>query len=353
MHSKTETATVPRPDASAAHPVRDGNSGTPADGAVSDNPPRSGLLDKILIGPILVSLGLHLILLFSLAVIQLNLKRPQSVQRAAVIADTLVDIRKDIFESVDWEVEDAPTLRDPGGGLKSLSELEQESSLDEMENAVSGLAALTGDRGLSSNAGTGGNSLAEGLGDGGGIGAGTADFFGTTAKGKSIVYVIDRSYSMNNNRAMRLAVDELLRSLKSLGPLMEFQVIFYNTEPTMLDLPGRGMVRASPGNLERARQQILSVSPKGGTDHVKALRRALDLNPDIVMFLTDAEDISKADIETLTRRNQRKQRNREPATINVIQFHHDSERLPVTTSETLAKANTGTYRLIETSGEPK
>lgn len=312
-------------------------------------------LQRLFQAPAVISILVHLVLLTFLAVQHFSLKEPRQAMRATVIADTVVDMRKDIFESLAWEVEDAPTLRDPGGGLKSLAELEQEASIDDAQQAVAGLSAIASGRnrlGLSDGQAAGANSLAEGLGDGGGSGAGSADFFGASAKGKSVLYVIDRSFSMNSNRAMRLAITELIRSLKSLGPFMEFQVVFYNTKVDLLQLPGRGMVRASPGNLERARQQIEAVSPEGGTDHVNALKRALDFHPDIIMFLTDAEDITPEQIEIVTRQNQRRRRGQSPASINVIQFHHEVGRAPVTTSEKLAKLNNGTYRLIETTRTP-
>lgn len=301
--------------------------------------------------PVVLSVVCHILLLTILALLSMTTDRGRSANRAAVIVDTEVQVRKDIFESVDWDVEPELTVREAGGGPQSLAELEQDTSVTDAEQAVTGLAALaSGQAALGSTTGDlSGNSLAQGLGDGGGIGTGSADFFGTSAKGQSILYVIDRSFSMHNNRAMERAIQELLRSLQSLGPLMEFQVIFYNTEPILLELPGKGLVRASPGNIERARQQILQVAPKGGTDHVKALRRALDLRPEIIMYLTDADDMSQADITLLTRQNHNKRRKGNPASINVIQFHHDPDRPPVTTAEKLAQNNTGTYKLIDLS----
>ena len=43
----------------------------------------------------------------------------------------------------------------------------------------------------------------------------------------------------------------------------------------------------------------------GGTDHGAALRRALAFHPDILYFLTDADDVSPDDVRTATRLNGR------------------------------------------------
>lgn len=292
--------------------------------------------------PFFISAGLHAVLLLILALFSLTTGLGRKARRDVVVVDTVLDVRHDVFESNEWVPEPKQALR-KAGGLRSLDK-------DLLKaNPNDALAALSPDgEDLFGEAGDVA-SLTEGLGEGGGSGIGSADFFGTAAKGSKIVYVIDRSYSMNANNAMHLAVKELLRSLDSLSPAMEFQVLFYNQETALLDLPGRGLADATPPIVERARQQILMIKPTGGTNHDRALRRALDLKPEIIMFLTDAEEASLSKIDAFTALNKRKSRSRKPATVNVIQFHHDRTLPPDKTIERLAKLNQGTYRLIDTN----
>ena len=139
--------------------------------------------------------------------------------------------------------------------------------------------------------------------------AAEAGLFGIADRGRRIVYVIDRSESMIQDRAMQAAKRELTRSIDRLLPDQQFQVIFYNVEP--LDLvPGdgserSGLFRGVETDRQRVATQFAAILPDGGTRHRPAIERALSLEPDVMFFLTDGDrpGLSLAELDDITRRN--------------------------------------------------
>lgn len=134
-------------------------------------------------------------------------------------------------------------------------------------------------------------------------GAATA-FFQLSARGRSVVYVLDRSVSMGLNGALTAVKRELLSSLEQLPSEARFQVIFYNrqTEPLVLD-HSADMVPASASTKRQVEMHLEKLLAEGGTDHVAALRRALSLRPDVIFFLTDADDLKIEHVRTVSMLN--------------------------------------------------
>ena len=314
--------------------------------------------------PAALSLAANALLLLLLALITINVGGRSNIDRRSVIeVDTELDIRHDLFESIAWQVEDQPMLRKPGGGpLRAATEpIAGDPGLaSDVGQAVAGLNPSFLDPGdlfapgaeNPSDDNASGLGVADGIGGGGGSGIGSADFFGASAVGSRFVYVIDRSGSMTNNDAMNRARSELLASLNQLSPLMQFQVIFYNSEPALLDLPGRGLARADHETQRSATEQIQRVFADGGTDHEKALRKAIELRPDVIFLLTDADMADSAMVARMTALNQRVGRRRKSATIHVIQFHHENVGGLDKAIRKLAKRNKGTFRRVDTSKPP-
>ena len=146
-----------------------------------------------------------------------------------------------------------------------------------------------------------------GRGQGNGIGVGRGDgksFFGLAAEGKSIVYVLDCSLSMNHPhdseaktrfRKMKL---ELANSLAHLKPDQEFFIIFFNHEA--ISMPADRLVPAVPENQQHFLAWVDQAPAFGDTDPTAALSLALRMRPDVIYFLTDgcfsgpANDIVKS-----------------------------------------------------------
>jgi hypothetical protein len=134
--------------------------------------------------------------------------------------------------------------------------------------------------------------------------------FGLEGQGSLFVYVFDRSDSMNGfqGRPLAAAKAELIQSIRMLASTQQFQVIFYNHDVTVFNpnpsLAPRLMF-ADDGTKDLAEQFIRALPATGGTEHIEALRRALLLGPDVIFFLTDAEDpqLTARQLEQLRRLN--------------------------------------------------
>jgi hypothetical protein len=126
-------------------------------------------------------------------------------------------------------------------------------------------------------------------------------FFNIRDRARSVVYVIDCSGSMAVRNSLEVAKRELLTSLGQLPPDAQFAVIFYNLQARVLidDQGHKGLMAASPSNQKRVQSQIAKIEPDGGTDHILALRKALALKPDVIIFLTDADLCTNSDVEEI------------------------------------------------------
>ena len=93
---------------------------------------------------------------------------------------------------------------------------------------------------------------------------------------------------------------EILASLRRLPPTARFQVIAYNREAEPLSIDSRSDLLTadeetlSPGRGRRVRARRRRHPPRA------ALRRAIAFHPDILYFLTDADDVSPDDVRTAT-----------------------------------------------------
>ncbi len=116
--------------------------------------------------------------------------------------------------------------------------------------------------------------------------------FGVRGKGSRFVYVFDRSSSMEG-AALAAAKRELIASLQSLQSVHQFQIIFYNEQPQVMpDFRGRSATTVfadAPGK-QLAARFVGGIFASGATDHVQALRTALQMRPDVIFLLTDANE---------------------------------------------------------------
>jgi len=132
----------------------------------------------------------------------------------------------------------------------------------------------------------------------------SATFFEIETRVKNIVYVIDRSVSMGPNGKLARAKHELLRSLEQLPADARFQIILFNRSVETLNSDnGMTLLPANPENRRRAAQFLSSALSEGGTRALPALKRALALKPDVIFFLSDAEDMSDRDVREITHLN--------------------------------------------------
>ncbi len=197
-----------------------------------------------------------------------------------------------------------------------------------------------------------------GLGDGiGELGGNTeipktkTNVFGIEGEGVRFVYVFDKSDSMNGygGRPLAMAKSELLQSLDSLGPVHEFQIIFYNDSPFPLGgVSGKALrlYRGDSQSKSAAQSFVSGVTAVGGTQHLDALRTGLALQPDVIFFLTDADfpAPSAREIEDLHDRAARA-----GTTIHSVQFGEGPNQGTGGWIEHLAEGTLGKFRYVDVS----
>ncbi|MCA9080328.1 MAG: VWA domain-containing protein [Planctomycetaceae bacterium] len=133
-------------------------------------------------------------------------------------------------------------------------------------------------------------------------------FLGVSDVGRAFVYVIDRSASMQDDGRLRAAKTDLLASLQQLDESQQFQIVFYNEQPTVL-IPRNSLFSMFHGTDAQRRlvsDQLRSVVPDGGTGHFLALKKALEFKADVIFLLTDgaAESaLSAREMDEIRRRN--------------------------------------------------
>jgi hypothetical protein len=109
-------------------------------------------------------------------------------------------------------------------------------------------------------------------------------------------------------RPLASAKRELLASLNDLGSVHQFQIIFYNERPSVVTpLPGSPprMLFGSDSDKRAAIDFVKGIRAHGGTAHFEALKMALRLHPDVIFFLTDAEEprLSASELRDIKRMN--------------------------------------------------
>ncbi|MGO9600888.1 MAG: vWA domain-containing protein [Isosphaeraceae bacterium] len=219
---------------------------------------------------------------------------------------------------------------------------------EELERALPG--PLTSGVGLVPGSGEGGGG-GSGGGSGGGIGRGIGpgtEFFGTREHGHSFAYVIDCSGSMAMQNSLEVAKRELLSSLGQLPPDARFSVIFYSLDARVFTDPdGKpGLMPATSSNKLRVQEQLRTVPPFGGTDHMLALRTALALKPEVIFFLTDADLIADSEVDKILDQAH-------GCRIQAVEFGRGRDLGMNTPLRRLATASGGIYRYIDTMSFPK
>ena len=170
--------------------------------------------------------------------------------------------------------------------------------------------------------------------------------FGVEGEGNKFIYVFDRSGSMDGHGGAPLvaAKSELIASLENLSQTHQFQIIFYNDEPRIFNPAGRSgrLVFGTDQNKNLARRFVGSITASGATRHLEALKMALKMAPDVIFFLTDADEprMTPQDLADIARLNH-------GTSINAIEFGsgstHDADNFLVA----LARQNGGQHVYID------
>lgn len=178
--------------------------------------------------------------------------------------------------------------------------------------------------------------------------------FGVEGTGTKFVYVFDRSASMSGygGRPLAAAKRELVASLADLDDIHQFQIIFYNDRPMVFN-PNRPqpprMLYGNATTKRLAQNFVHAIVAAGGTQHLEALKLALGMQPEVIFFLTDADEpaLTPSQLDSIRRLNARV-----GATINAIEFGVGSPSGRLNFLMRLAKQNGGQYAYVDVTRLP-
>jgi von Willebrand factor type A domain len=125
---------------------------------------------------------------------------------------------------------------------------------------------------------------------------GVEPLHGRLKPGQSIVYLVDRSSSMSRGKAWVRAIEAIRASLAQLDPECRFDVVAYNGGTMSF---ARGLTDASEDNRRKAIAWLERLIPEGGSDHVAGFREAIHRQSDVVVLLTDADDLDATEIRRM------------------------------------------------------
>jgi hypothetical protein len=185
-----------------------------------------------------------------------------------------------------------------------------------------------------------------GRGTSGGRGTARVSVFGVQGEGKKFVYLFDRSASMEGT-PLAAAKRQLIDSLGSLEDIHQFQIVFFNTRAHPFEVAegGRRIAFATDRNKQLAARFVGGITADGGTDRITALKTALALAPDVIFFLTDADDpMSPGELSEIARDNRRA-----TAAICTIEFGRRHSPSPGSFLAELARQSGGQYGYVNTA----
>jgi len=121
---------------------------------------------------------------------------------------------------------------------------------------------------------------------------------------------------------------------------VRFQVINYNDYAESLIVDGwSGLLPAERAIVEKTVSLLQALEAGGKTNHFAALRRGLDLHPDVLYFLTDADDLRTEEVAAITLRNQ-------GSVIHTIELTRRRISRREGPLARLARDNRGSYRCV-------
>lgn len=179
--------------------------------------------------------------------------------------------------------------------------------------------------------------------------------FGAAGSGNTFVYVFDRSASMEGfqGRPIAAAKRELIKSLQHLESTNQFQIIFYNDRTTVFNprAPQNARLLFGDESNKRAAERFVgSIVANGGTRHLEPLKMALSLSPDVIFFLTDADEpqLTTTELNAVSQLNERV-----GATINAIQFGAGPFQGDDNFLVKLARRNNGQHVYVDVTALPR
>jgi Ca-activated chloride channel family protein len=108
---------------------------------------------------------------------------------------------------------------------------------------------------------------------------------------------------------------------------------------------GRRIPYATERNKQLAAKFVGGITADGGTDRLTALKRAISFAPDVIFFLTDADDpMSPRELDEIARDNRRAR-----SAICTIEFGRRQSPSPGSFLAELARQSGGQYGYVNTA----
>jgi hypothetical protein len=182
-------------------------------------------------------------------------------------------------------------------------------------------------------------------GDGGAEGPyAKVNIYGAEAEGSKFVFVFDRSTSMDGE-PLASAKRELIQGIEGLKATHQFHIIFFNQEPRSFQLGAGGRLPFADDQTKKLAEKFVGgITAAGGTNRMNALTMAMKTKPDVIFFLTDADDpLSASDVDSIFRSNGG------ITSINTIEFGYGANPGGANFLTRMAAQNNGKYVYVDTS----
>ena len=294
----------------------------------------------------LTSMVLHLAIIIGLALFSMKGEpRPEVMLQVAVNGNSaMMELEDFDFESgaSEWEEE----TEEPMQQELSAEALEVPDDIDLLEDVLADAIdignPLFGDSSILKNASRdASNDILN-------LRGGESSFFGIETSGESIVYIVDRSLSMEGAR-WRNATRELVKSIESLKPEQKFYVYLFSSSchpmPRMEQTKSKEMPFATEANINRFKKWLFRQSPSGSTMPLASIKRAIRQEPATIFLLTDGQIYDDTGGYLLNRAiAQRSRTDPDEFVINTIAFHC---QVGLEMLMDIATVYDGTFRSVE------
>lgn len=179
-----------------------------------------------------------------------------------------------------------------------------------------------------------------------------ATMYGTGGNAKKLAYIIDASGSLLDS--MPFVINEIKRSVSELSDKQSFTIIFFQGEE-VIEVPPFGLKKATSD----IKQKIINwidtdsghVTPRGSTNPIKAISRALSYKPDLVFLLSDnITGRSQYEMNQTRLLGEIRKANTSHTKINTIQFLYPDPLMKVglkPTMEMISDESGGIYKFVD------
>ncbi len=120
---------------------------------------------------------------------------------------------------------------------------------------------------------------------------------GARKPGQTVVYVLDASGSMGAGGKFDAARAALVATLMQQPATVRFQVIVYDSTARPVLASDGTALAATDANVRAVTTKLAMLEPRGKSNHLVAVRAALGFRPDVIVLLTDADDLTAAAIK--------------------------------------------------------